>query len=60
MSVFANKHHSSAWGWLIVPLFLNAKNVDLSDIQNDSLSKILFKLRQNTCFVGQVYNLKTV
>ena len=24
-------------------LFLNAKNVDLSDIQNDSLSKILLK-----------------
>ena len=32
---------------------LNAKNVKLSDIQNDSLSK-----RQNTCFVGHVYNLK--
>ena len=27
----------------IVPLFLNAKNVDLSVIQNDSLSKILLK-----------------
>ena len=38
--------------------FLNAKNVDLSDIQNDSLSKILLKLRQITCFVGHVYNLK--
>ena len=39
-------------------LFLNAKNVDFSDIQNDSLFKILLKWRQNTCFVGQVYNLK--
>ena len=39
-----------------VQLFLNAKNVDLSDIQNDSLSKILLELRQNTCFVGHVYN----
>ena len=27
----------------LVPLSLNAKNVDLSDIQNDSLSKILLK-----------------
>ena len=27
----------------LVPLFLNAKNVDLSDIQNNSLSKILLK-----------------
>ena len=27
----------------LVPLFLNAKNVDFSDIQNDSLSKILLK-----------------
>ena len=26
-----------------VPLFFNAKNVDLSNIQNDSLSKILLK-----------------
>ena len=38
--------------------FFNAKNVDLSDIQNISLSKILLKLRQNTCFVGHEYNLK--
>ena len=42
----------------LVQLFLNAKNIDLSDIQNDSLTKILLKLRQNTCFVGHVYNLK--
>ena len=42
----------------LVQLFLNAKNVDLSDIQNDLLSKILLKSRQNTCFVGHVYNLK--
>ena len=28
---------------LLVQHFLNAKNVDLSDIQNDSLSKILLK-----------------
>ena len=42
----------------LVPLFFNAKNVNLSDIQNDSLSKILLKQRQNTCFVGHVYNLK--
>ena len=27
----------------LVQLFLNAKNIDLSDIQNDSLSKILLK-----------------
>ena len=27
----------------LVPIFLNAKNVDLSNIQNDSLSKILPK-----------------
>ena len=27
----------------LVQLFLNAKNVDLSDIQNESLSKILLK-----------------
>ena len=27
----------------LVPLFLNAKNVNLSDIQNDLLSKILLK-----------------
>ena len=27
----------------VVQLFLNAKNVDLSDIQNDSLSEILLK-----------------
>ena len=27
----------------LVPLFLNAKNVDLRYIQNDSLSKILLK-----------------
>ena len=39
-------------------LFLNAKNVDLSDIKNDSISKILLKYRHNTCFVGHVYNLK--
>ena len=44
----------------LVQLFLNAKNVDLSNIQNDSLSKVLLKQRQNTCFVGHVYNLKTV
>ena len=29
--------------WTILQLFLNAKNVDLSDIQNDSLSEILPK-----------------
>ena len=29
--------------WKRQQLFLNAKNVDLSDIQNDSLSKILLK-----------------
>ena len=38
--------------WTTCTTFLNAKNVDLSDIQNDSLSKIILKLRQNTCFVG--------
>ena len=27
----------------LVQLLLNAKNIDLSDIQNDSLSKILLK-----------------
>ena len=27
----------------LVQLFLNAKNIDLNDIQNDSLSKILFR-----------------
>ena len=42
----------------LVPLSLNAKNVDLSDIQNDSLSKSPLKSRQNTCFVGHVYNPK--
>ena len=42
----------------LVQLFLNAKNVDLGNIQNDSLSKILLKERQITCFVGHVYNLK--
>ena len=41
-----------------VQLFLNAKTIDLSVIQNDSLSKILLEQRQNTCFVGTVYNLK--
>ena len=40
----------------LVQLFLNPKNVDLSDIQNDSLFKILLKYRQNTCFVCHVYN----
>ena len=40
----------------LVQLFLNAKNVDLSDIQNDSLFKILLKYRRNTCFVCHVYN----
>ena len=44
----------------LVPLFFNAKNFNLSDIQNDSLSKILLKLRQNICFMGDAYNLKTV
>ena len=34
--------------------FLNAKNVDLSDTQYGSLSKILLKWRQNTCFVCHV------
>ena len=34
------------------------KNVNLSDIQNYSLSNILLKLRPNTCFAGHVYNLK--
>ena len=29
--------------WTTCTTFLNAKNVDLSDIQNDSLSKILLK-----------------
>ena len=42
----------------LVPLFFNAKNVDLSDIQKDSLSKKFLKLRQNTCFVGHVYIIK--
>ena len=42
----------------LVQLFWNAKNVDLSYILNDSLSKILHRERQNTCFVGHVYNLK--
>ena len=44
--------------WQLVQLFLNAKNIDLSDIQNDTLSKILLKVRQNTCFVGHLYNLE--
>ena len=39
-------------------LFLDAKNDNLSDIQNYSLSNILLKLRPNTCFAGHVYNLK--
>ena len=43
----------------LVQLFLNAKNVDLRDTQNDSLSEILQKYLQNTCFLGHVYNLKT-
>ena len=46
--------------WITYKTFFNAKNVDLSNIQNNSLSKILLKLRQNTCFEGHVYNLKTV
>ena len=40
----------------LVQLFLNAKNVDLRDIQN--YSKILLIKRENTSFVGHVYNLK--
>ena len=44
----------------LVQLFLNAKNVNLSNIQNDSLSKNFVKQRQNSCFVGHIYNLKTV
>ena len=43
--------------WTTCTIFFNAKNVDLSDIQNDSLSKFfLNKAKQNTCFVGHVYN----
>ena len=34
------------------------KNIDISDIQNNSLFKIPLKYRQNTCFVGHVHNLK--
>ena len=40
----------------LVPLFLNTNNVDLSDIQNDSLSKILLTYRhrrEKTPFVDQ-------
>ena len=44
--------------WTTCTTFFERQNVDLSDIQNDSLSKIIIKLRQNTCFVGHVYNLK--
>ena len=43
----------------LVQLFFNAKNVDLIDIQNDSLSKIPLKLRQNISFAGHVYSLKS-
>ena len=50
---------SAQFGQLL-QLFLNTKNIDLSDIQNDSLSKILLKLRQNTSSVGRVQYLKTV
>ena len=39
----------------LVQLFLTAKKVGFRDIQNDSLSKILLKEKQNTCFVAHVY-----
>ena len=38
----------------LVQLFLNAKNVNVSDIQIGSFSKNLL----NTCFMGHIYNLK--
>ena len=52
LDFFPNYLPSPQFGQL-VQILLNVKNVDLSDIQNGSLSK-----RQNTYFVGHVYNLK--
>ena len=40
--------------------FFERQKVDLSNIQNNSLSKILLRYRQNACFVGHVYNIKAV
>ena len=43
--------------WTTFTTFCNAKKVDLSDIQNDSLSKILFKFKGRILALWVMYTI---